>query len=272
MKKMSIIYKITFSAILIAIAVILSRFLSIPLTYIGIPYLKISLATGVIMFASFYLGPVYGAIVAFGEDLLGSLILQQGGSYNPLYSIAIVLGGITPFFIYKLVNLIKLENRFPLTLTIILTLVSSFITFYCFYPSLGYIKSGSTIYNFDLWLKILLTCLSWGLSILFLIFVILIKKKWSNLKLNKYYNIYVIATAIFLTYALFKVPVSSLVFYFMTKEAGGFSYFLIIFGSRMLTSFLTAFIDLIINAVALNVSLRFNYKGSLLKNDLLEEN
>ena len=55
----------------------------------------------------------------------------------------------------------------------------------------------------------------------------------------------------------------------MAHEAG-FIYFLIIFGSRLLTSFLTAFIDLIINIVALNVSLRFNFKGSLIPKTYLE--
>ena len=53
---------------------------------------------------------------------------------------------------------------------------------------------------------------------------------------------------VFLTYILFKVPASSLVFFLMAHEAG-FIYFLIIFGSRLLTSFLTAFIDLIIKAL-----------------------
>lgn len=271
MKKMSLLYKITFSAILVAVSTILSRFFAIPLYSIGIPFIKISLATSVIIFASFYLGPVFGCIVGFLEDLLGSLLVQQGGAYNPIYSISVVLGGLMPYFLYKLFNLIKIEKKFPLTLTISLTLVSTFITVFCFHPSLGYVKSGGTKFEFELWLKILLTSISWVLSILFVIGLFLIKKYAKNLKINKYYNINVIATSIFLTYILFKVPASSLVFFLMAHEAG-FIYFLIIFGSRLLTSFLTAFIDLIINIVALNVSLRFNFKGSLIPKTYLEVN
>ncbi len=271
MKKMSLLYKITFSAILVAVSTILSRFFSIPLYSIGIPFVKISLATSVIMFASFYLGPVFGFIVGFLEDLLGSLIVQQGGAYNPIYSISVVLGGLMPYFLYKLFNLIKLEKKFPLTLTISLTLVSTFITIFCFHPSLGYVKSGGTIITFDTWLKVLLTTLSWGLSIAFVIGLFFIKKYAKNLKINKYYNINVIATSIFLTYILFKVPASSLVFYLMAHEAG-FVYFLIIFGSRLLSAFLTAFVDLVINVAALNVSLRFSFKGSLIPKTYLEAN
>jgi uncharacterized membrane protein len=53
MKKMSILFKITFSSILLAIAVILSRFLSIPLYSVGLPFIKISLTSSVVMFGSF---------------------------------------------------------------------------------------------------------------------------------------------------------------------------------------------------------------------------
>jgi len=270
MKKMSQIYKIIFSAILIAISIILSRAFSINLYVIGIPFVKISFATGVIMFGSFYLGPIYGLIIAICEDIIGSLILQQGGSYNPVYTISVALGGLMPFLIYKVVDLIKIEKKFPLTLTISLTLISTFITLFCFLPNLGYIKSGSTIYTFSLWLKILLTSISWGLSILYIVLLLIIKNKRKKLKINNFYNINALSSSIFLTYALFKVPVSSLVFYLMGYEAG-FIYFVVIFASRLLTSFLTAFIDLIFNVIALNISLNFSFKGSLLSKKLIKE-
>jgi len=265
MKNLSIVYKITCSAILVAISLVLSRFLAIPLYTVGIPFIKISLATSLIMFSSFYLGPIYGAIIGFSEDLLGSLLVAQGGFYNPLYSISVVLGGLMPYFIYKLTNLIKIEKKFPLILTIVLALISSFITFYCFYPSLGYIKSGSNTYIFDDWLKIILTCLSWGLSSLLIVGCFIIKKYFKNLKFNMFYNIFSISTSIFLTYLIFKVPVSSAVFTLLNGSDATIEYFFIVLVSRLLTAFFTAFIDIIINVILLNVSLLFNYKGALLK-------
>ena len=70
--KISQVQKITLSALLLALTIILTRitpFQSIPV----IPWVRVSLGPALIIFASIYLGPLYGAIVGAGSDILGIL-------------------------------------------------------------------------------------------------------------------------------------------------------------------------------------------------------
>ena len=105
MRKMNALYKISFSALFIALGVILSRFLSINYLF-GLPFLKISFAPSIVMFASFYLGPIYGFIVGTAVDVLGAL-LYPIGPFNPLFTIAASLTGLMPYLIYKFINITK---------------------------------------------------------------------------------------------------------------------------------------------------------------------
>ena len=68
MKRMNTLYKISFSALFIALGIILSRFLSISYIF-GLPFLKIGFTNSIVMFASFYLGPIYGFIVGTAVDV-----------------------------------------------------------------------------------------------------------------------------------------------------------------------------------------------------------
>jgi ECF transporter S component (folate family) len=267
MKKMSILFKITFSSILLAIAVILSRFLSIPLYSIGLPFIKISLTSSVVMFGSFYLGPLYGLIIGAGQDFLGALIFPQGGAYNPLFTISAALCGLLPYYFYKLIDLTKIERKYPFVLGLILAMISAYLTYFMFSrDSIVYLGHE---YQFYLWVKILLTCFSWTLSALYIVLVIVLKGKFKKLDVMKYYNIGTIGTAIFLTY-LVRVPISTTVFCIYLNN--DFSLFSIIFGCRLLTSFILGFIDIIVIVIGLNVSLKFKYKGALIpKSELSKE-
>lgn len=261
---MNILFKISFSAVLMAVALILSRFLSLPLYIFGLNFLKISLATGIVMFASFYLGPVFGMIVGAGEDILGSLIFPQGGAYNPLFTISVVLGGLIPYFAYKLINSSKIDRKYPFILSFVLAAVCIFVTY--FMLTNDSIKYFGKTYNFELWQKIVISFLSWFLSIVFVLILLIIRRRFKNKKINNYYNVYSIGTSVLLTYMLFKVPVSSLIFSIL------YSYdFLIIFGARLLIAFATSFIDILFIMAALNISLRFNVKGALIKNKHIDE-
>ena len=85
MKRMNTLYKISFSALFIALGIILSRFLSISYIF-GLPFLKVGFTNSIVMFASFYLGPIWGLIVGGASDVFGALLYPQGGAFNPLYT------------------------------------------------------------------------------------------------------------------------------------------------------------------------------------------
>lgn len=257
MRKMTALYKISYSALFIALGIILSRFLSISYLF-GLPFLKISFAPSVVMFASFYLGPIYGFIVGTAVDVLGALLYPMG-AFNPLYTIAASLTGLIPFLAYRVINATKVENKFPFILTIILTALNIFVIWFMATHDVIYSESGRKTYELYPRIKWGLSSTFVVLSIAFVIGVIIIRKKFAGRKFNKYYNSFVIASSVYVTYFLFKIPVGSFV------QSALLNYdFMIVLTVRMLTGFLTSFVHIVIILIALDVSLRFNVEGALL--------
>ena len=258
MRKMNALYKISFSALFIALGVILSRFLSINYLF-GLPFLKISFAPSIVMFASFYLGPIYGFIVGTAVDVLGAL-LYPIGPFNPLFTIAASLTGLMPYLIYKFINITKVETKFPFVLSIILIALNIFVISFMACNDVIYSESGKKAYELYPWIKWSLSSTILALSIAFLFGTIYIKRRFKERKFNKYYNSYLIASSVYITYFSFKIPIGSLV----QSTVLGYDYTLILV-VRMLAGFLTSFVHIIIILIALDVSLRFNVQGALLE-------
>jgi len=82
------IKKIVFLALLIALEVVLTRFLSIttPIVRIGFGFLPIALA-------GIFLGPVYGMLAGALSDLLGFFLFPQG-TYFPGFTLTAALRGL----------------------------------------------------------------------------------------------------------------------------------------------------------------------------------
>ncbi len=263
MKKMTIIYKISYSALFIAIGIILSRFVSLPALF-GLPFLKVSLNPSIVMFSSFYLGPVWGFLVGTFCDVFGALLIPQGGAFNPLFTIPASLTGLMPYLIYRVFNN-KYEKKYPISLICILFFISTFIAIYFSLNNSIHSESGKKEYMIEDWLRYLMIFGSFGLSIIYVVGVILIKNKFKNAKVNKYYNIYTIATSVFLTYFVFKIPVSSLIKSFVLSYHFWFVYLV-----QSIVGFLACFVHIILICVILNVTTFSNVKGALVKEELIE--
>ncbi len=266
MRKMTVLYKIAFSALFIALGIILSRFFSLPYLF-GLPFLKISFSMSVIFFATFYLGPLYGTIVSFSVDFFGALLFPQGGPYDFLFSIPAIIQGFIPYYAYKILEKIKVDRKYPIILGIILLLLDVFVLVFVLTHDTFSYTTTSKVYEFTPTLKVVIPLVFFVLSIIFYIGIILFKRKYRDRKINKYYNLYLIAASMFITYFFFKIPVSSLIFVYRLNYS-----FEIIYGVRGLTGFLTAFVHYIIVIVALNVSLKSGVKGALLPKDLIFDN
>jgi Cation transport ATPase len=255
MRKMNLITKISFSSLFIALGIILSRFVSLPSLF-GLPFL---------MFSAFYLGPLWGTIVGTFVDVFGSLLVPQGGAFNPLYTIPATLTGLAPFFMYKLFNN-KFEKKFPISLTIILLFLSTFLCLFFTLNDSFKSESGKKVYEIQNWLKWTIGVGSYALSILFILGVILIKNHFKNTKINKYYNIFTISTSVFLTYFVFKIPVSSLVKSFVLSYN-----FWFVFVVQALVGFLACFVHIILVTIALNVTTFFDLKGALVNVKIVDD-
>ncbi len=96
MKKISTKMLVTL-ALLLAMEIILSRFLSIqtPITRIGFGFIPLVMA-GILF------GPVPAAIVAVLADVLGALLFPIGAYYPPLTITSLLVGLTDGFFLHKI--------------------------------------------------------------------------------------------------------------------------------------------------------------------------
>ena len=264
MKKMSIIYKMSYSALFIALGIILSRFISLPFLF-GLPFLKVSFSPSIVMFSSFYLGPLWGFLVGTAVDVFGALIYPTGGAFNPLYTIAASLTGLIPFLAYRAISYSKLDNKYPILLGILMGALNIFTIVFMILNDSIKSESGKTTYTLYPWIKWSVCSVLLVLSVVFVVAMFFIKKKFANKKFNSNYNAFVVASSVYVTYFLFKIPVGSLVQALLLNRN-----FWMIFIVRTLTGFLTTFVHIIIICLALDLSLRFNMKGALLEPTLIE--
>ena len=260
MKKMTLLHKISYSSLFIALGVILSRFVSVPALF-GLPFLKISFSPSIVMFSSIYLGPFFGLIVGSLVDIIGALLFPTG-AFNPLYTIPAALTGLMPGLVYIFIRKIKIEDKFPFVSLISISAFDVFIIFFMIFNNSIKSESGKKEYILEPWMKIGIIILALVLSVLFFVLVYLLKKKFKNRKINNYYNIYIVASSVFITYFIFKIPIGSMIQAILLDWD-----FLIILLSRMLTGFITSFVHIFLISVALNVSLSVGIKGALINGD-----
>ena len=257
MKTQNILHKISYSALFIALTVILSRFFALPNLF-GLSFLKVSFANSVVLFSSFYLGPIWGLIVGGAADVIGATLFPQGGGFNPIFTIPALLTGLFPYIFYKISDKIKIDKKFPTTLTVIL---SAFLIFLITFLSMNDVVSitKKQTYVFDTPLKITIISLAVGFSLIYIIGAFLIKWKFKDKKINQLYNINSLLTGMFLTYMLVKNPISSVISAYVLNYN-----FLFVLFTKLLAGFFTCLIHSVIVIVALNLTAHLNMKSALI--------
>ncbi len=167
------VQRIVIAAMMLALATlatIISKMVSIPI----FRFASVSFAPALIMFSSFALGPLYGAMVGAGADILGAFIFPTG-VYNPIYTVIAALWGTLPWLLLFLTKRWRAALRFPVAIYIALVLLLSLLAvgFYAtdYFNSMG--ENG-------VWLKPLI------LSVLFVIDVgLCIGLHFTNLHFQK---------------------------------------------------------------------------------------
>ncbi|HBF68074.1 MAG TPA: hypothetical protein DDW20_01980 [Firmicutes bacterium] len=170
--KLDVIYKISLSGLILALAIICTRFLSIQ-NIPFIPFVRISLGPALIIFASIFLGPVYGGIIGGASDILGIILVPNalGYSINPWISLVYLLLGVVPYFLFKLFRKIKSEKIMFIVFTSILLAIWLFILVY------GLTHDSISSHTFVLYEKIIVFVTSFALLGLTDLFIILLKRK-----------------------------------------------------------------------------------------------
>ena len=101
------IFKLVFASILTAFCIILTR----SMQYISIPILptaRVTLGPAIIIFASIYLGPIYGMAVGILSDTIGYFFFDIS-SFGYLPGITIMYGllGLVSYFVFKFIKTIR---------------------------------------------------------------------------------------------------------------------------------------------------------------------
>jgi riboflavin transporter len=97
---MSLTRKITLAAMLTAVAIVLTRFVSIIIPLGGYPSLSIDLGSVPILLSGIVLGPIFGGIVGFTSDIIGFYTNSRGGIFHAGFTINSILTGVIPGLIF----------------------------------------------------------------------------------------------------------------------------------------------------------------------------
>lgn len=84
------------SGFLVAISIVMTRFVYILLPIAGANTLRISFGDLPIMLSGLLFGPVIGGLTGIAADLIGFLINSQGAAYHPGFTISSMMWGIIP--------------------------------------------------------------------------------------------------------------------------------------------------------------------------------
>jgi hypothetical protein len=155
-EKFTPVQKVTFSAMLIALAVI-ATFLAKTVSMGPFYYLRFSLTPALIIYTSLALGPFYGALVGAAADLIPAFALSQG-EYNFLITIVYVVLGVLPWLLEKLTKHFRSSLKSPYYFYGLLALL--FVALVCIFYATPLLDSSfmvkdqnGEVYDASLWAK-----------------------------------------------------------------------------------------------------------------------
>ncbi len=144
--------KLSITALMMALAVILNSFVSTYINIGGVNLVKIGFYSIPVTVVSIVCGPVYGAICGAGADLIAALCFPTG-AYFPGFTFDAMLFGLLPSLFMRLFKGKRIqESAVVLLLTVIAGLVLS--------ANLPFVDSakleGGVSFDLETWLKVLI--------------------------------------------------------------------------------------------------------------------
>ena len=180
--RLSTVQRICLSGLFIAIVTILQKVLAI--NYIPVvPFLRISLGgPALIIFASIFLGPIYGMMIGIASDVIGYFVFDPKtmGFFPQITAIYGVLG-LLSFFIFWLLKLIKNKTVMLIVEGVTFVGLLTFVSLFLFLND--NLQLYSSTYNLLLWQKILIVSVLLVLLSVIFFFTIFFDKKFKEDKL-----------------------------------------------------------------------------------------
>lgn len=247
------IHKISLAGLFLAFVIVLQKVVAV--NYISFaPFIRISLGgPALIIFSSILLGPIYGAFIGLGSDLLGYLIFDPGN--NPLYpqiTAIYTLLGFASYFVFSLV--FNLKNRRLMTIVEIISFAVIWLLISGFVIYNSQITLFFSTYDVPLLAKILIPSVSLIIFVGLVVFSFLYKGK-NNISF---------ATPLQICFASFICDFFIIVIFgsVMKAWAFGFQTFIAI----LLCQAITMFINVLLDTIFITTFFRFS------KNYFLKEN
>lgn len=173
---LSVIQKICLSGLFISLVVILQKVVAI--NYLAFaPFVRISFGgPALIIFASILLGPIYGALIGLGSDLLGYLVFdpRMYPPYLQITAIYTVLGFVS-YYVFSLIFSIK--NRRVLSIIEIIVLFAIWAVTSAFVIFNNQITLFSSTYDVPLLSKVIVPAILGVMFIGIILFSLLYKPK-----------------------------------------------------------------------------------------------
>lgn len=175
-----ILRKMTLSAMLIALGLILERVLMIPIGEVN----RIAFGSSAIILASFIVGPLFGAVVGASIDVLGFMI-NSVGTYTPYVTIGLAVLGILPWLFTKLmVSLRKVPGYYNLSYLLLAMLFGYGVWFIYSRDQYTFNMGGGNFVDVNLstfFVRVVLPLIALALFFGFVYFVSYIEKKLPHL-------------------------------------------------------------------------------------------
>lgn len=165
MMKLSNVQKITLAAMMLVLTILGTRLpalISIP----SLPFIRLSLGPSLIIFSSILLGPLYGAVIGVGSDLLGLVVFPSTGLSNINPFITIIYGclGILPWLLLFLTKKIRFSFKQPWIVYGAMLLLWIFVLVFLILNN-SITLYGNKVYEFDALTKALILSISFVLMI-----------------------------------------------------------------------------------------------------------
>ena len=231
---LTVIQKICLAGLFMSLVVIFQKVFAI--NYLAFaPFVRLSFGgPALIIFSSILLGPIYGALIGFGSDLLGYLIFDPR-MYPPYLQITAIytLLGFVAYFVFSIVFSIKNRKLLSVIEMVFLAIIWAIISIYLF--TSNRITLFSSSYDLSLTTKIVVSSAS---GLIFAAIILL-----SNLLKAKDESVY--ASPLHICFASFICDFFVIVLFgsVMKAWAFGFATFLAIILCQAIVMFFNVFLD-----------------------------
>jgi ECF transporter S component (folate family) len=181
MIKMSRVQQIALAGMMLVLTILGTRLPAL-FTPSNFGFIRISLGPSMIIFSSILLGPLFGAVIGAGSDLLGSVIFPStmgGLNINPFITLMYLLLGILPWLLVFLTKKVRHSFNKPWIIYVIMVILWSFVLLFLIFNS-SITLYGGKVYNFDVAQKIIIITVSFALMVLMAVALFFINRNFSK--------------------------------------------------------------------------------------------